>query len=121
MSYFVFLLVFNLIYPPAMGFGDVKLALVLGLHTGWVGSAFFDSTRAVVQLTFYALLIGMFSYVGFALVITALRRFVDRDILPDPEADPDDAQPVRRMALPLGPGLILGALIVILYPDLVVS
>ena len=41
---FAFLFVFHFLKPAAMGFGDVKLALVLGLHTGWVGTAFFDDT-----------------------------------------------------------------------------
>src|SRR5262249_47442676 len=34
--YFGILLPFNLIYPRGMGFGDVKLALVMGLYLGWL-------------------------------------------------------------------------------------
>lgn len=34
--YFGILLVANLVYPKGMGFGDVKLALVLGLLLGWI-------------------------------------------------------------------------------------
>ena len=34
--YFTMLLVAHLVYPRGMGFGDVKLALVLGLMLGWI-------------------------------------------------------------------------------------
>lgn len=34
--YFVMLFVPHLVYPKGMGFGDVKLALVLGLLLGWI-------------------------------------------------------------------------------------
>src|SRR5690606_21281776 len=34
-TYFVALLVPHLVYPKGMGFGDVKLALLMGLHLGW--------------------------------------------------------------------------------------
>ena len=34
--YFVFLLVVHLIIPRGMGFGDVKLAAVMGMYVGWL-------------------------------------------------------------------------------------
>lgn len=120
-GYFLFLFAFNLAYPPAMGFGDVKLALLLGLHTGWIGSAFYDDTSTVFRLTFWALLVGMFAYLAFSLVVTGLRRFVDADILPDPLDDGAETTPLRRKAIPLGPGLIVGALFVVLYPGAVLG
>ncbi len=120
-GYSLFLFVFHVVKPAAMGFGDVKLALVLGLHTGWVGAAFFDDTRTAFRLTFGALLAGMFVFLAFSLVVTALRRFASADILPDPLDDPDDATPLHRAAVPLGPSLIVGALQVVLYPDAVLA
>ena len=36
-AYFLLLFVTHLAYPAGMGFGDVKLALVMGLYLGWVG------------------------------------------------------------------------------------
>ena len=36
-AYFVLLLLPHLVYPRGMGFGDVKLALVMGLYLGWLG------------------------------------------------------------------------------------
>ena len=120
-GYSLFLFVFHFLKPAAMGFGDVKLALVLGLHTGWVGTAFFDDTRTAFRLTFGALLAGMFVFLAFSLVVTALRRFVRADILPDPLDDPDEATPLHRAAVPLGPGLIVGTWMVVLYPDAVLA
>ena len=120
-EYSLFLFVFHFLKPAAMGFGDGKLALVLGLHTGWVGTAFFDDTRTAFRLTCWALLGGMFVFLAFSLAVTALRRFVSADILPDPLDDPDEATPLHLAAAPLGPGLIVGALMVVLYPDAVLA
>ena len=104
-----------------MGFGDVKLALVLGLHTGWVGTASFDDTRTAFRLTFGALLAGMFVFLSFSLVVTALRRFVSADILPDSLDDPGEATLFHRAAVPSGPGLIVGTWMMVLYPDAVLA
>jgi hypothetical protein len=94
---------------------------VLGLHTGWVGTAFFGDLRTACRLTFGALLAGMFIFLAFSLVVTALRHVVSADILPDPLDDPDGVTPLHRAAVPLGPGLIVGAWMVVLYPDAVLA
>ena len=78
------------------------IALVLGLHTGWVGTAFFDDTRTALRLIFGALLAGMFVFLAFLLVVTALRRFVSADILPDPLDSPEEATPVAPGGGPVG-------------------
>ena len=116
-----FLFAFHFLKPAAMGFGDVKLALVLGLHTGWVGTASFDDTRTAFRLTFGALLAGIFVFPSFSLVFTALRRFVSADILPDSLDDPGEATLFHRAAVPLGPGLIVGTWMMVLYPDAVLA
>ena len=43
------------------------------------------------------------------------------DIPPDPLDDPDEATPLHRAAVTLGPGLIVGTWMVMLYPDAVLS
>ena len=78
-----------------MGFGDVKLALVLGLHTGWVGTAFFDDTRTAFRLTFGALLAGMFVFLAFSLVVTRAAPLCARGHPSDPLEDPDEATPLH--------------------------
>ena len=65
--YFGVLLVFHLISPGGMGFGDVKLATVMGLYLGWlalgVGTAFVLvlwalGTGAVVATVVGAVMLG---------------------------------------------------------------
>ena len=52
--YFGFLFVAHLISPRGMGFGDVKLAAVMGLYVGWLGTTFVDA----LALVLWAMLIG---------------------------------------------------------------
>ncbi len=72
-----------LVYPSGMGFGDVKLAGVLGLYLGW------NSWSSVVVGTFAGLLIGLAT--GVALLL--LRRAG------------------RNLRVPFGPYMLAGALL----------
>lgn len=58
LALFAFYFVLVLVYPAGMGFGDVKLAGVLGLYLGWV------SWGAVVIGTFSAFLFGAVVGIG---------------------------------------------------------
>ena len=122
-GYCFVLFVIHLVNPKGMGFGDVKLALLLGLHTGWVGGAFSTGWTAVARLTFWAMFLGVLAGTVLGVTLALLRRFVDRSVLLDPEGDVDaDGVPtssIRKMAVPFGPGLAVGTLIVVLVPDLV--
>ncbi len=80
---FAIYFVLALIYPAGMGFGDVKLAGVLGIYLGWVGWA------SVAVGLFAAFLLG--AVVGIALMI--VRRGG------------------RKTAIPFGPFMIAGAFI----------
>lgn len=82
---FYFLLA--LVYPAGMGFGDVKLAGVLGLYLGWLGWA------EVVTGGFLGFLFG--GVVGLALM--ALGRAG------------------RKSQIPFGPFMLAGALVAILW------
>jgi len=53
-AYFLLLFLAHLVYPAGMGFGDVKLALLMGLYLGWLAP---DGLRAVT-LVLLALMIG---------------------------------------------------------------
>lgn len=81
---FYFLLV--LVYPSGMGFGDVKLAGVLGLYLGWLGWG------AVVVGAFSGFLLGALVGVGLMLFRGA----------------------GRKAKIPFGPFMLLGALIGVL-------
>jgi leader peptidase (prepilin peptidase)/N-methyltransferase len=96
--YFGFLLIVHLISPRGMGFGDVKLAAVMGLYVGWMGADYTTS----IALVLWAMLVGFVvgSVVGIGLL--AARR--------------------RNAAIPFGPFLALGTItVVLLAPHLVAA
>jgi leader peptidase (prepilin peptidase)/N-methyltransferase len=93
--YFVLLLVPHLVSPKGMGFGDVKLALVMGHVLGWVGWHPLAPVAGPVRLVLYALVLGCILGVAFGLVHQGLSG--------------------RRGAFPFGPALALGCVVVILY------
>jgi len=84
---FYFLLV--LIYPGGMGFGDVKLAGVLGMYMGWFGWA------ALVTGAFAAFLLGGV----FAVALVVLGRAG------------------RKSSVPFGPWMLLGTAVGIVLGD----
>jgi leader peptidase (prepilin peptidase)/N-methyltransferase len=84
---FAFYFLLALIYPAGMGFGDVKLAGVLGLYLGWLGWG------ELAVGAFLGFLIGAMAGVG---LIAAGRAG-------------------RKTAIPFGPSMLLGALIAVLF------
>jgi leader peptidase (prepilin peptidase)/N-methyltransferase len=84
---YVFYFLLMLVYPKGMGFGDVKLAGVLGLYLGWLGWG------QVVTGGFFGFLFG--GVVGIALIL--VRRAG------------------RKSMIPFGPFMLLGALAAILW------
>ena len=84
---FVFYLVLALVYPGGMGFGDVKLAGVLGLYLAWLGWS------ALVVGAFAAFVLG--GIVG--LIIVVARRGSG------------------KTRIPFGPWMIVGAWVGILW------
>jgi leader peptidase (prepilin peptidase)/N-methyltransferase len=82
---FYFLLM--LVYPRGMGFGDVKLAGILGAALGWLGWG------ELVVGSFLAFLVG--GVFGLALMVVGRAG--------------------RKSAIPFGPWMLLGALLGILW------
>jgi leader peptidase (prepilin peptidase)/N-methyltransferase len=76
-----------LAYPGGMGFGDVKLAGLLGLFLGWL------SWGSVVVATFGAFLLG-----GIAGLVLILARRV-----------------TRKSAIPFGPFMLAGAFVAVFF------
>jgi leader peptidase (prepilin peptidase)/N-methyltransferase len=95
--YFGFLLIAHLIYPRGMGFGDVKLAAVMGLYVGWLGTSYTGS----IGLVLWAMLIGFVAGSIIGMVLLAVRK--------------------RSKQIPFGPFLALGTVVAVLLSSGLVS
>jgi leader peptidase (prepilin peptidase)/N-methyltransferase len=92
-TYFVALFIPHLVYPPGMGFGDVKLALLMGLFIGWLAV---DGLSAL-YLVLLALIVGCV----LGVVMGAAIRIVTR----------------RRGAFPFGPALAASTVAIVLASE----
>src|SRR3954453_4430553 len=92
-AFFVVLFIPHLIMPRGMGFGDVKLALVMGLYLGWLGGTKFDAVYLVMVALFLGCLLG----VVFGLLVSLVRK--------------------KRGAFPFGPALAAAAYYVMLTSE----
>ena len=90
LTYFGILFVFHVVYPKGMGFGDVKLALLMGLSMGWIASSGPDAA----YMTMIALFVGCIVGIVFGLAVRLARG--------------------RGGAFPFGPALAVGTIYVIL-------
>jgi leader peptidase (prepilin peptidase) / N-methyltransferase len=88
--YFGMLLLAHLVSPRGMGFGDVKLAALLGLFLGWVGGSALDA----VVLVLWAMIIGFATGTVSGLAILVRRR--------------------SNRPFPFGPFLAIGTMIALL-------
>jgi leader peptidase (prepilin peptidase)/N-methyltransferase len=93
--YFLLLLLPHLAYPRGMGFGDVKLALVMGLHLGWLGWAPDEEVLGPFRQVLYALMLGCLLGVVFGLVHAAVTR--------------------RRGEFPFGPALAVACIVIAIW------
>jgi leader peptidase (prepilin peptidase) / N-methyltransferase len=107
-AYFVFLFVFFFIWPQGMGFGDVKLALVLGLHVAWAG------TMAQVdgQLVYAGLEFGLQLVLMAALFGSMLGALVGIGVM---------IAWGRKGAFPFGPALCLGAFVAVVLSERILN
>lgn len=94
LAYFVLLLVPHLVYPRGMGFGDVKLALVMGLYLGWLGWDPVHPVAGPIQLVLYGLMLGCLLGVLFGVLSAVITK--------------------RRGEFPFGPALAVACLAVAL-------
>jgi leader peptidase (prepilin peptidase) / N-methyltransferase len=87
LALYAFYFLLMLVYPRGMGFGDVKLAGILGAALGWLGWG------ELVVGSFLAFLVG--GVFGLALMVVGRAG--------------------RKSAIPFGPWMLLGALLGILW------
>lgn len=109
------LFVMSILPGGGMGFGDVKLALVLGLFLGWLAA----DIAAVVTLVFVALFVGSLLGVVTGLVVGFLRVRTKREILPDPDLDEGEllALPWSKQPFPFGPSLAAASALAVLLSN----
>ena len=116
LAYFVLLLVPNVISPGGLAFGDVKLALLLGLFLGWTRSAIGEG----LALVFYALILGMLLGIVSGLGVGVGRRIWGPTFLEDPDVPLEErntTMPILKTQFPFGPALAAAALIVMLTSE----
>ncbi|MBK5223335.1 MAG: prepilin peptidase [Acidimicrobiia bacterium] len=104
LGYFGFLFVFFLVSPSGMGFGDVKLALLLGLHLGWAGAA----VDADGVLGFVGSVHGLRLVLIGGLIGSVLGSVVGLGAM---------AARGRRAHFPFGPSLCVGALLAVVFSE----
>ena len=103
--------------PSSLGFGDVKLSPLLGLHIGWAAAASGQSWWAGASLVAQALVLSCLIGLVMGPVLTRSRR-------PRPQrlSEPGGgtaAAPATRLfdtAFPFGPALAAGTMITVLLP-----
>ena len=113
-AYGVILFIPNLIAPAMLGFGDVKLALLLGLFLGWMRPTIAEGLVLII----WSLIAGMLFGVLSGILVGIGRRVFGPTFLADPDypVEPgEDPPPIHRTAVPMGPGLALGAFTVMLW------
>ena len=109
------LFVMSVMPGGGMGFGDVKLALVLGLFLGWLPT----DAGGVVVLVFAALMIGSLLGVVMGLFVGFLRVRTRREILPDPDLEEGEllSLPWTKQPFPFGPSLSLASVAAVLLSN----
>lgn len=121
--YFGLLLAVHLISPRGLGFGDVKLALLLGLHLGWAawtagsGGGCAADWVLVVRLVLWAqILASILGLVG-GLSLGVLQRRCNRDVLVGPRTRRDRRRRLLASSFPFGPALGCGTMTVVLLVE----
>lgn len=116
LAYGLILFIPNLIMPAGLAFGDVKLALLLGLFLGWTAETGLGAARLVI----YAMLLGMIMGIFTGLIVGLGRRVFGHGFVPDPDFPPPEDgsfEPLLRTAAPFGPALAFATLGLILFSE----
>jgi len=99
--------------PNALGFGDVKLALLMGLFLGWT-----DDYLNSVRLVLMSLIIGCVLGLAIGAGLFLARKLTGRELLIDPLVEAGELAPQSGLfgtTFPFGPALALGAAVGVLF------
>ncbi|MEQ8839684.1 MAG: prepilin peptidase [Acidimicrobiales bacterium] len=111
------LFVLHLISPRSLAFGDVKFALLLGLHLGWAAGSVWVGWTPVFQLVFYVILGSFLMFGVIGLLVAVIGQRLQRDLLPDPDAEGSAPTRVSAKALPFGPAMAVATVAVVFFAD----
>lgn len=120
LGYGAIMLIFNIISPASLAFGDVKLSLLLGLFLGWAA----DDAIGAARLVIWALLLGNILGIFSGIIVGLGRRTFGANFLPDPDFPlPEDGSvvPLLKTAFPFGPALAISAFAMVLWSESVLS
>lgn len=120
LAYAAVLFLFNIVYPAGLAFGDVKLALLLGLFLGWSATNGIDAARLVVWALLFGMILGIFS----GLMVGLGRRAFGPRFLPDPDFPPAEdgtLDPLLKTAFPFGPALAVSTLCLVVASNELLS
>lgn len=104
------------IKPGALGIGDAKLALFMGLNLGWLVE-YLDGVRLVMMATIIGFMLGLMSGLAlwFARRVTGKHILADPDLEPGPNGEPPPVPTLAKTAFPFGPGLALASILSVLF------
>ncbi len=113
LAYCLILAVPSMVSAGGLAFGDVKLALLLGLIVGWMRA----SIAEAIVLVIYAMMAGMLLGIVSGLLVGVGRRVIGPHFFADPDEPLGDdgvptIPPLLKTAFPFGPALAAAALIV---------
>lgn len=99
--------------PNALGFGDVKLALLMGLFLGWT-----DDSLNAVRLVLISLVLGCVIGLLVGAGLFLARKITGRELLIDPLVESGELAPQGGLfgtTFPFGPALAIGAGVGVLF------
>ncbi len=114
-GYCGFLLLVHLLSPRGLGFGDVKLALLLGQHLGWLAGINGGDASMVVGLIFWTQVLASLGGLVTGVTVALLRSTVNQRMLADPQRSSANPKRLLAQSFPFGPVLAVATLMVMLF------
>lgn len=116
-AYFGLMLVVHLISPRGLGFGDVKLSLLLGLNLGWAAGIMQGGLLLVLRLVFWTQFMASILGLIGGLSLGVARKKLKRSVLADPQADAEQPAGLLAQSFPFGPALACATMAVVLFVE----